>query len=451
MLRFGVSGSLFWESVQAFVYRCSGAVVSFIFGVGFARMMSIEEYGVLMSLMTLAVIAATIGLGGQQNQLLRELPSLAAGAHYQAITTVASRRLLVTCLGSLAVTLIAALAFVILHGKVRIFGHWEYATGLLLVMPLALIELQSSVGRALGSVNMALIPKDVLWRLLIMLLGGGLFVASRAPLKAVDVFVIATVTLILLIGGQQVYLRRLVHGHRLFTTAAVGAMDGIGGTLRASTPFWVTSVASILFATIDIVVVSVVAGPEEAGYYFPANRIALLLDFFLSTFAIPAAPRIARLFDEGRRDDISRETSSAALLAFGLVLAGCVVLALAGDRILMLFGTAFAHSYGILMVLAVGELVCTYFGIGGIALNMTGHQDAAMRIMVFTSALGLVVMIGATWAFGAMGAAIVSGLSVIVMKAWMAAQIYAAEGIDLTATTMMREVVARSFGRIGLK
>ena len=148
-------GSLFWKFVLAFAYRCSGAVVTFVFGVSFARMMNIEEYGVLMSLMSFGSIAATIGLGGQQIQLLRELPSLVAGRHYRTITTVASRRLLVTCLGSLAVTLAAALAFVIFHGQVRVFGRWEYSTGLLLVVPLALIELQSSVGRALGSVNMA--------------------------------------------------------------------------------------------------------------------------------------------------------------------------------------------------------------------------------------------------------------------------------------------------------
>jgi O-antigen/teichoic acid export membrane protein len=437
-------GSLFWKFVLAFAYRCSGAVVTFVFGVSFARMMNIEEYGVLMSLMSFGSIAATIGLGGQQIQLLRELPSLVAGRHYRTITTVASRRLLVTCLGSLAVTLAAALAFVIFHGQVRVFGRWEYSTGLLLVVPLALIELQSSVGRALGSVNMALIPKDVLWRLFIVLFGGALFVASSEPLKAVYVFAIAAITLILLIAGLQFCLRRLVQGHNLFAAAAMWSTDGLGSTLRASMPFWVTSVASILFSTLDVVVVSVLVGPKEAGYYYAANRIALLLDFFLSTFAIPAVPRIARLYDEGRRGDITRETSGAALLAFGLVLAGLVVFALVGDWVLMAFGKSFVQSYSILMVLATGCLASSYFGLGGIALSMTGHQGAAMRIMVFTSALGLIGMVGATWVFGTRGTAVTAVLSVVVMKVWTAAHIYAVEGIDLTATTMARNVLVRS-------
>jgi O-antigen/teichoic acid export membrane protein len=444
MRRSWMLGSLLQKSVLAFVYRCSGAVVTFVFGVSLARMMSIEEYGVLISLMSFGSIAATVGLVGQQFQLLRELPSLAAGPHYRAITTVASRRLLVTCLGSLAVTLAAALAFVIFHGQVRVFGHWEYSTGLLLVVPLALIELQSSIGRALGSVNMALIPKDVLWRLFIMLFGGALFVASGEPLKAVYVLMTAAITLILLIAGQQLLLRRLIQGHSLFTPAAMWSTDGLGSTLRASTPFWVISVASILFSTLDVVVVSVLVGPMEAGYYYAANRIALLLDFFLSTFAIPAAPRIARLYDEGRRGDITRETSGAALLAFALVLAGLAVFALGGHWALMAFGNAFVHSFGILMVLATGCLAGSYCGLGGIVLSMTGHQAAAMRIMVLTSSLGLIAMVGATWMFGVWGTAVTAAVSVIVMKAWTAAHIYAVEGIDLTATTMARNLLVRS-------
>jgi O-antigen/teichoic acid export membrane protein len=211
----------------------------------------------------------------------------------------------------------------------------------------------------------------------------------------------------------------------------------------------VTSVASILFTTVDVVVVAVVVGPVDAAYYYAANRISLLLDFFLSTFAIPAAPRIARLYDEGRRGDITRETSSAALLAFALVLAGVVVFALVGDHVLMAFGQAFVHSYGILMVLAIGQLANSYFGLGGIALNMTGHQAAAMRIMVVTSVLGVIVMVGATWVFGAWGTAVTVGVSSAVMKVWTAAHIYAVDGIDLTATTMARDVVAGSVRRIG--
>jgi O-antigen/teichoic acid export membrane protein len=436
-------GSLFWKSVLAFVYRCAGAVVTFAFGVSFARMMSIEEYGALVSLMTFGLIAATIGSVGQQLRVLLEIPSLAAQKNYTAVGSIVAKRVRVTCLGSIAATVIALLVFVAAHGRGGIFGRWEYSTSLLLVLPLALLEMQSSVGRALGSVNLALVPKEVLWRLLIILLGGALFVTYGHPVKAADVFVIATGVLVLLIAIQQVHLRRLAEGHSLFTTALRRSTGSIADVLSTSAPFWVTSITS-MFAAIDVVIVSVMVGPESAGYYYAANRISLLLDFFLGTFCIPAAPLIARLFDEDRRTEITRVMSGAALAAFIAVL-GCVVaLALVGDIALMAFGKSFVHAHGVLMLLAVGVLASTYFGVGSIGLNMTGHQRAAMYIMIIPSVLGIVAMVGATWKFGIWGTAVVVVIVWVATKAWMAAYIYAAEGIDFTATTMLLTIARRA-------
>jgi O-antigen/teichoic acid export membrane protein len=430
--------------VLAFVYRCSGAVVTFAFGVGFARMMSIQEYGALVSLMTFGFVAATIGGGGQQLRVLLEIPSLAARKNYAAIGSIVSQRVRVTCLGSIAMTAIGLVLFAAAHGQEGIFGRWEYSASLLLILPSALIEVQSSLARALGSVNLALLPKEVLWRLLIILLGGALFVTYGHPVKAADVFVIAAGVLVLLIAIQQVPLRRLADGNRVFTVALRRSKESMADIFSVSAPFWVTSVASMLFSTIDIVIVSVMAGPASAGYYYAANRISLLLDFFLSTFCVPAAPLIARLFDEDKRGEIVSVTSGAALAAFIAVLGCFVALALFGNVALMAFGSAFVRAYGVLMILASGQLAATYFGVGSIALNMTGHQRAAMNIMVITTVLGIVATVGATWQFGIWGTAVVVASVNVVTRAWMAAHIYAAEGIDLTATTMLRTIVTRA-------
>ena len=144
-----------------------------------------------------------------------------------------------------------------------------------------------------------------------------------------------------------------------------------------------------------------------------------------------------------RRKEITRLTSGAALAAFVAVL-GCVVaLALVGDIVLMAFGKAFVRAHGVLMVLAVGQLVSTYFGVGSIALSMTGHQRAAMYIMVVTSVFGIVAVVLATWTFGIWGTAVVVAGLGVATRVWMAVYIRAAEGIDLTSTTMLRTIASR--------
>src|SRR5687767_13173432 len=97
-----MSGSLFRKTVLTFLYRCSGAVVTFAFGVGFARMMSIEEYGALVSLMTFGLIASTIGLVGQPLRVLRDIPVLAAQKDYTKIGSIVVQRVRLACLGSIA-------------------------------------------------------------------------------------------------------------------------------------------------------------------------------------------------------------------------------------------------------------------------------------------------------------------------------------------------------------
>jgi O-antigen/teichoic acid export membrane protein len=441
------SAPIFWQSALAFVYRIAGAVVTFLFGVIFARLMSIEEYGVVMSLMSFGFIAATIGLVGQQIQLLREVPSLSARKEYGTINLLASRRLLITCIGSLTVMVIAGLAFVIGHGRLVVFGRWEYCWSLLLIPPLALIEMQGCLGRALGSVNLALVPKELLWRLFITMFGATLFFASGKLLTAAEVFVIAAGVLLVLVVGQQLYLRHLMDGYKTFTVKAMFRAVQLSDTLRTSAAFWVTSVVNILFATADVVIVSAMLGPEAGGYYYAANRLGQFLDFFMTAFAIGAAPYMARLHDERRSHELTRVTSGAALAAFGSVLAGLLVFSLLGNQLLMIFGKNFARSQNILMVLAVGHAVSAYLGVGSMALNMSGHQRAAMWIMTLTSIFGLFAAVGATWIFGACGTAATAALAVIAMKGWMAAHIYFADGVDLTATSTIRGSISRLTGR----
>src|ERR1700738_3135665 len=117
-------GSLFWKSALAFAYRCFGAVVTFAFGVSFARMMSIEEYGALVSLMTFGLIASTIGLVGQQLRVLREIPSLAARKDYTATGSIVAKRVRVACFGSIAATVISLFIFVVAAGRGGGLGRW---------------------------------------------------------------------------------------------------------------------------------------------------------------------------------------------------------------------------------------------------------------------------------------------------------------------------------------
>jgi O-antigen/teichoic acid export membrane protein len=431
--------TIFGQSILALLYRSTGAIATFAFGVVFARIMPIDEYGVVTSLMAFCFIAAMIGSLGQQTQLLRDVPKLLAEQDYATISNIASRRLAFMCCGSVAVTAVAALIFLAGHEKFAIFGRWQYATALLLIVPLALIEMQNAVGCALGSIHLAIGPKEVLWRLVTTIAGLAIFFfAGGKPLNAGLVLAIAVLSIWLLIAVQQRAVRHLMGNRPLFSLPAMFGRRAERLDFRASVPFWITTVA-MWFSTVDIVVISVIVGPAAAAYYYAANRIALLLDFFMSAFAVPAAPCIAKLHSAGDRMRITRIASNAALLSAIAVLGGLVVLGLAGNLALRAFGDAFVRAHALLMLLGTGALGSAYLGIGTPALEMTGHQQAAMRIMAITVIGSLIAMILATEKFGVWGTATVVIVSALSRKAAMAMLMYSAEGIDVTATHAILE------------
>jgi O-antigen/teichoic acid export membrane protein len=258
----------------------------------------------------------------------------------------------------------------------------------------------------------------------------------------------AAATLWLLVALQQFWVRQIMGGRPLFSFKSLFDTRPTMRNFSSSVPFWINSVANIVCPTADIVIVSMLIGPETAAYYYAASRTALLLDFFISTFSIPAAPRIARLYETGHRAQITRMTSSAACLSAAAAMIVLVALWFFGNLILRAFGDSFVRAHGILMLLAAGQVANAYLGIGTPALEMTGHQDQAMRITVFTALFELIALMIATYEFGMWGAAVAAILSILIRKVAIASHIYMTDGIDITGASTILEQLAALRGRL---
>ena len=143
----------------------------------------------LVSLIPFRLIASTNALVGQQLRVLREIPVLADQQDYRAIGSIVAQGVRLAGLGSIAARADCPLCCCrrLLLG--RCFLTLGRSGGFrLLILPLALIGMQSLVGRFRGSINLALVRKDVLWRLFIILLGAALFVTWGHPLEGGRMF-----------------------------------------------------------------------------------------------------------------------------------------------------------------------------------------------------------------------------------------------------------------------
>jgi O-antigen/teichoic acid export membrane protein len=82
-----------------------------------------------------------------------------------------------------------------------------------------------------------------------------------------------------------------------------------------------------------------------------------------------------------------------------------VLLVVAGEPILTLFGTEFGSAYELLMVLLLGQLINIITGPVGHLLTMTGHEQTLRNLLLLMLPLTLVLCLLLIPAYGALGAA----------------------------------------------
>jgi O-antigen/teichoic acid export membrane protein len=156
------------------------------------------------------------------------------------------------------------------------------------------------------------------------------------------------------------------------------------GWRRAIGPFWLTSVSNVFLANADVIIVGILLGSRAAGLYFAANRLALLLAFFMTSYNVVVAPMLAEVWqdrDATKAQEILRDATvkaSIPTLVFGAAL---IIFA---PAVLQVFGPDFVLAAPALRLLVLAGIFNALTGPADIALNMCGYERPAMRISAVT-------------------------------------------------------------------
>ena len=381
------------------------AATTYGFLVVLARVMPLDGFGTVAFFLNMSLLLSIAGARGQQMAILRFLPQLVEAhdlAKMKAFVFRAARRSAATTLVFAAA--LAALA-ALLHAT---FGRPDFdypvmLLGFALVPLVAWLDFQSHLARALHLVKTALVPKEVLWRLLAAVAVLAAFsVNGRLPLTPVFVLVVLLSVLTVLGAAQGLVLFRIDGLDNLARTRPAASDKS---WRDSETAFWISSVSNVFLANAGVIVVGAMAGPADAALFFAASRLAMLQELVLTSNNMVLGPMLSQAWHaEGHgpaRQLVLRSTwrtfVPAAVLTAGLVFAA--------PAILRVFGAEFAQAATILKMLAIAGLVNAGLGPGDIALNMCGQHRAAMRVSLLTLvASALFLLIGTTLA-GAPGAA----------------------------------------------
>ena len=343
----------------------------------------------------------------------------------------------------------------------RLRGFLRFSTAAIVVFSGALGAIAVMlVGSVAGDPGLRLaVATAVLIPILSLLSFLSVFIRSARRVFAAQFYdqVLRPVLLIVLIAGWAIAGLSLDAGAALLLTAlgGLGALAALAVHLRraisfgaaadySAWPHWAAFSWPLLFMALaqesmnqmGVLMLGVLADPSDAGLFAAAWRVASFLPFALVALTTVSGPVVASAFHSGRLDEIRQIATLNARIAFGFAVAVTLVLAFAGPWMLRLFGAEFDAAAGTLAVLLVGGLANAFTGIVGYLMMLTGHERAALVILMVALVVGLVSNLLLIPVLGPMGAAIASVLATLSWNGAMTVYVWRRLRIDTTALGM---------------
>jgi O-antigen/teichoic acid export membrane protein len=401
-------------SVWVFGGKVVTIVLAIVMNAMLARLLTPNELGAYFTSYTLVVIGGSIAQLGLDRAVVRFASSAIGTDQFGRARAAISKCLRYGATGAFAAGLLLILGV----------GDWLaldvfHSPLLASVMPLAagwlvVVALQSlfvETFRALQRFDLATILDEFIVDVLTASLLGALLLArDSASLHTVMLIsTCATLTAALLAGGLLLGRVRGLHGAGTITRQEVMAF---------AWPALVTNLAIMLLGRgVDLWVIGAIRGQSEVAIYGSASRLVVLVatPFLIVQGVIP--PIAAELHAQGRTEDMERALRGAASLAGLPAFLVLIVFILFGPMIMRIgYGPYYEQGSTALIILSTGRLVAVWTGSCSVVLMMTGHQKAVMTVTIISGALSVLLGIAAARAFGYVGVAVTTTITLMAQN-----------------------------------
>jgi O-antigen/teichoic acid export membrane protein len=138
----------------------------------------------------------------------------------------------------------------------------------------------------------------------------------------------------------------------------------------------------------DVVLLGLLAGPGVAALYAIANRVATIPTLFLDPVRNVLRPRIARAYHASDLANLRRILNIGSLALFASSALVCLVIILVPTEYFKYLGDFdYTHLKTVLLIILVGRVTNTMFGLNGPLLSMTQFHTAHLSSLVVVSSL----------------------------------------------------------------
>ncbi|HXH45106.1 MAG TPA: polysaccharide biosynthesis C-terminal domain-containing protein [Bradyrhizobium sp.] len=409
----------------------SGVLAFALFSLA-ARTMSPDGFGIYATWLSVAQIAAVVGLVGQESLLVRFLNEYQVGNRPDLTKGVLLSSLKITSVAMLIVVAgIAGVASARGNGWLLIIAVSAYTAVNAGVM------LGSQVARSLVSILMGEGNREFFWRAIVVLFLLAVLLGHRR-LDPAELFAVMTIALSVGLAAQVISIARVLPDLRNTPARSETAR------WRSSAPhFWLASILEAANQYFDVILVYWMLDPATAGIYFAASRLANIFAMLSAALYTFGARRLPSLYFSKNQKEFERTLKLMAEVTALCVIAGLAAIWLGGDYLLHLFGPHFTEQHSVLIVLAIGTAIQAAGGPSAAILQLTGHERIYVPVVAANVTLRLVGFILLIPWLGVLGAAISATVSLALSTIALNLLCRRRSGVDPSVLVLLRWPVSR--------
>ncbi len=200
------------------------------------------------------------------------------------------------------------------------------------------------------------------------------------------------------------YFLKKIAGVNILNIGDIGFNKKI---LTYSLPIMFTMIIGSLLHWMDILMLGYFTNVETVGLYHPAVRTAGLQQSILIAFAGIFAPMFSRYYAQNDFIRMHHIYKLVTRWILTLVIPILILIILFSNKIMLLFGSDFMQSAGVLKTLTIGTSIFAVFGVSSTALFVSGYQKLnlvnALSATILNICLNIILIpkygiIGAAWA-----------------------------------------------------
>ena len=415
----------------ASIIKAAMSILTILMFYFLSKIMSASQYGYFGFGFSLIQVLAIVATGGLHLIVFRWFPETRSSHGAEDAQAVLRQGLLIVIVFSILTATVTSVALMEIYEGRRI----NHAIGLsATVFLFSITEYLSSALRAQGRIGVALAPRDIFWR-------GGLMVIFMAMsffglnMQVAPIFWIMSSTL-LAVAAYQVFV---LMQEKASSTAP---KRNFAALVSQVWPIWLSGLITSTARNRDVIILGVFIEPAALAGYFLATRVANALSLATAAANSVSANVISEAYYESQHGRLQSSISNITSITFALTSLGSLVLILFSGLILSSFGSEYADSRIILIILVLTTLGATCLGPVHYILDLTGHQNINLKIISVSAIVTTLAQVVLIILFGALGAALGTAGVVLVPRVWAYTIVRQRHGFDPSIVPILLKVTA---------